>query len=216
MTTPHFDLIMTGELAPSHNRDAALAQLSALFKRPVDQIEKLLNGRPNRIRKNLSEAELQRYQALFAKIGVITLAQPSSAAIAEETPTPPATQPAPQSAAPTPASLSMSPAGTPVLREDERHFIATAAPDTDHLSLAASGTNLGDAEDRPPVAEPNTDELSLAPVGDDMLPLSTAQIEVDLEALTADLSLCEIGTPVLDEKPAANHPAPDTSHLSLK
>ncbi|MEX1669944.1 hypothetical protein AB4876_13570 [Zhongshania guokunii] len=216
MTTPHFDLIMTGELAPGHSRDAALTQLSALFKRPVDQIEKLLNGRPNRIRKDLSEADLQRYQALFAKIGVITLAQASSAAPRGETATPPVAEPTPQSATPTTSSLSMSPPGTPVLREEERHFIATAAPDTDHLSLAASGVILADADERPPVPEPNTDDFSLAQAGDDLLPPSLAQIEVDLDALTADLSLCDIGTPVLDEKPAANHPTPDTSHLSLK
>ena len=76
MTDIRFDLIMTGNLASGVSREVAISKLAALFKRPPDQVGNLLNGKASRIRKNLTQAELQRYRDAFNKIGVITKALP--------------------------------------------------------------------------------------------------------------------------------------------
>lgn len=209
MTAPRFDLYLTGELAPGQARDLALQQLATLFKRPVDQVEKLLSGKANRIRKDLDLSQVQRYQQVFVKMGVIAISKPSTAPV----PTP-ATSPSEVAA--TGQSLNLSPSGTPVLRDDERQIVNASAPDTDHLSLAQSGENLGNQNDTPPLPTPNTEHISLGSAGDNLIESKPPEPEVDIEALTADLSLCEAGTPVLTPKTETNHPVPDTSHLKLK
>ena len=206
MTAQRFDLFLTGDLAPGHQRDVALQQLATVFKRPVDQLEKLLAGKPNRIRKDLDASEIQRYQQVFAKIGIGTLAKPSVSDMQTEQLVPIATPK---------QNLSLSPEGTPVLRDNERHVSAHAAPDTGHLSLAHRGETLGDQREKPPLPLPDTEYLSLGGIGDDLLPAKPPALEIDLDALTAKLSLSEAGTPLLPEKPDVAHNAPDTSHLKL-
>ncbi|AMO68818.1 hypothetical protein DOK_08709 [gamma proteobacterium BDW918] len=207
MTAQRFDLILTGELAPGHPRDIALQQLANLFKRPIDQVEKLLAGKPNRIRKDLDANEIKRYQQVFAKIGLIAVAKPCNTEGQAKPPIPAAT---PDS------SLSLSPEGTPVLRDNERPASTASAPDTSHLSLAQSGEILSDQHETPPLPQPDTEHLSLGATGDDLLPPKPPELEIDLDALTADLSLSEAGTQILPDKPDVAHQVPDTSHLKLK
>ncbi len=207
MTAQRFDLFLTGELAPGHPRGSALQQLAKLFKRPVDQVEKLVAGKPNRIRKDLDASEIQRYQQVFTKIGLISVAKPSS--IDDQT-----TNPTPVASAQT--NLSLSPEGTPVLRDEERDVSTGAAPDTSHISLANSGETLSDQHEAPPLPLPDTEHISLGAAGDDLLPPKPPEIEIDIEALTADLSLSEAGTRLLPDKPEVAHKVPDTSHLKLK
>jgi hypothetical protein len=72
MTDARFDLILTGNVVPGVSRDVAITKLAALFKRPIEQVDKLLTGKARRIRKDLDDTELQRYQETFSRIGVIT------------------------------------------------------------------------------------------------------------------------------------------------
>lgn len=204
MTVQRFDLFLTGELAPDQARDTALQQLATLFKRPVDQVAKLLNGKPNRVRKDLDAEQIQRYQQVFAKIGVIAVAKPiMDDATVNNTPA-------------TNQNLRLSPEGTPVLHEDERYVVNAKAPDTKHLSLAPCGETLAELNEAPPLPSPDIEHISLDPTGTNLGAIRPPEIELDLNALTADLSLSAAGTPLLSEKPQAQYAVPDTSHLSVK
>jgi hypothetical protein len=207
MTAPRFDLYLTGELAPNQPRDLALQQLAALFKRPVDQVEKLLGGKANRIRKDLDSQQVQRYQQVFEKMGVISISKPSADTETTAKPNP---------VAASAQDLGLSPSGTPVLREDERQKGSVPAPNTDHLSLAHSDEDLGTSNEAPPLPTPDTDHLSLGAAGENLVQSKPPEPEIDIDELTADLSLRDVGTPVLDPKPEDHHKTPDTSHLHLK
>ena len=203
MTDSRFDLILTGNIAPGVSREAAINKLAALFKRPAEQVDKLLNGKPSRIRKDLNQAELQRYQQAFNNIGVITK-------VMAATPTP--VQTAESKILPS-SNLSLCPNGTPVLTADEREHPPLSAPDTDHLSIADIGQTLAESDSIPPVPAPDTTHLSLTAAGTNLLPPAAPQVFTAPQ--NSHLSLCCVGTPLLDEKPKATYRTPNTEHLKL-
>ncbi|CAA0087492.1 Uncharacterised protein [Zhongshania aliphaticivorans] len=211
MTDTQFDLFMTGDIAADTVRDVAINKLAILFKRPVDQVEKLINGKPSRVRKGLNSVELQRYQQAFKKIGVVTKAVPAGSTFQYSDQ--PQTDTATDRAATSSSTLSLCPSGTAVLNEDERQHPPIAAPETAHLSLASQGDNLSENPDIP-IAAPDTDHIDLAPEGS---PILSPTEPKDTPALTLDhISLCSSGTPLLDDMPKHVYKVPNTEHLKLK
>lgn len=208
MTDTRFDLILTGNVAPGVSRDVAINKLAALFKRSSEQVDKLLSGKPSRIRKNLDHTELQRYQEAFSRIGVITDVVPTATELqaAQNSTEATAKQSSPSS------TLSLCPNGTPVLSDDERYYPPVSPPDTGSFSVAAAGETLTQNE-AIPLPAPDTDHISLAPAGETIMPPSESKIVV---APSSNLSLCGAGTPLLDPKPKTTYRVPNTEHLSLK
>ena len=202
MTDIRFDLIMTGNLASGVSREVAISKLATLFKRPPEQVGNLLSGKASRIRKNLSQAELQRYRDAFNKIGVITKALPSSTVTTTESVTAHS------------SVLSLCPNGTLVLSDDERQHPPVAAPDTDHISVANVGESLNDEHSAPPLPTPDIGHISLAPAGEDLLSSPTSGPVIKPQI--AHLSLCGVGTPLLDSKPEIKYRPPKTDHLELQ
>ncbi|MGJ8686026.1 MAG: hypothetical protein ACSHWQ_01000, partial [Spongiibacteraceae bacterium] len=127
MLDERFDLYMTGQLAADSNRELATQQLAKLFKVTPEQISSKLQGKPSRIRKNLPTSELERYRAVFDKLGVITKAEACGGSAEQKV------------AAPSGGDLALSPQGTPVLSDEERSSIPAAEPDTSAFSLAEPG-----------------------------------------------------------------------------
>ncbi|POP53729.1 hypothetical protein [Zhongshania marina] len=203
MTDIRFDLIMTGNLASGVSREVAINKLAALFKRPPEQVGNLLSGKASRIRKNLTQAELQRYRDAFNNIGVITKVLPS----ATETSSP-------ESKDAHSSTLSLCPNGTPVLSDAERQHPPISAPDTDHLSIADVGQTLSDEQASPPLPAPDIDHIKLAPAGDELL--SPPRSRPVISPQTSHLSLCGVGTPLLDSKPEIKCRPPKTDHLELQ
>ena len=153
MEEQRFDLFLTGHLAVGSDRDRAVQQLAALFKRPPDQIDKLLRGRSSRIRKALNAAEVQRLQAGFDKIGILTEARPCP----EGTPQQRAIA---ENIGDSQDTLSLCPTGSPVLRENERRQVDAISIDTSALSLAQGGSRLQEPRETA-VKAPNTDHLHI-------------------------------------------------------
>jgi hypothetical protein len=208
MTDTRFDLILTGNVVPGASRDVAINKLAALFKRPVEQVDKLLEGKPSRIRKDLDHTELQRYQEAFSRIGLTTKTVPSGTEMqADQNPTEAsAKQSYPSS------TLSLCPNGTPVLTDDERHYPAIAAPDTADFSVTSADEPLTQNETIP-LHAPDTDHISLAPAGATIIPPSESKTAVKQ---TSSLTLCSAGTPLVDQKPKTTYQEPNTEHLRLK
>ena len=153
MDEQRFDLFLTGHLAVGSDRDRALKQLAALFKRSEEQVDKLLRGRSSRIRKGLSPTEIQRLQTGFDKIGILTESRPCPEGNAQQ-------RAVTENIGNSQDALSLCPAGSPVLRENERKHITAASIDTSSLSLAQLGSRLQDAKEQHVIA-PNTDHLQI-------------------------------------------------------
>ncbi|WP_269620080.1 hypothetical protein [Zhongshania sp. BJYM1] len=204
MTESRFDLILTGNLAPGVSRDAAISKLAALFKRSIEQVEPLLSGKASRVRKDLNETELQRYQQAFNAIGVVTKVLPAAPKLETSTSNIPSSTP----------HLSLCPNGTPVLSDDERQHPPVAAPETAHLSVVELGQNLSDNGGMPPLPAPDTEHLSLAATGTALLPETRSAVTPPV-IQTSQLSLCGTGTPLLDPRPKVEYRIPNTEHLDL-
>lgn len=211
MTDARYDLYLSGELALGCDREAALRQLSSLFKRPPEQVQKLLAGKATRIRKALSEDDLNRYQQGFNKLGILTEARLSEP---EKTQDRTAAAIAEHAAAASTEQLALTPVGTPVLRQQERPSQAKANIDVPDLSLSIMGSQLSEAKPTSAIT-PDTSHLSVAEVGAD-LGEHPPSVECDLDAMTASLSVAEAGAPLREPKAPAPVSAPDTSHLGLK
>lgn len=208
MTDTRFDLILTGNVVPGVSRDVAINKLAALFKRPVEQVDKLLAGKSSRIRKDLDQTELQRYQQAFSRIGVITEVVPSAAERQADNPTAAVAKESTLL-----STLSLCPNGTPVLSDHERHHPPIYVPDAEHFSIAATGEMLTQNE-AIPLPAPDTDHISLAPTGATIMPPSESNATAAAQA--SHLTLCGAGTPLLDQKPKTTYRVPNTEHLSLK
>ncbi len=184
MADEHYDLFLTGQLAVGADRERAVKQLAALFKRPPEQMAKLLQGRTSRIRKNLDVEQLQRLQRGFDKLGILTESRPSSI-------TSPQKQAIEQHAEAGEQALSLSPVGSPVLREQERRRIDPVNVDISGLRLDALGAPL-QSPSKPAAHSPDTSHLQIAPQ-DDGTPLSPSRAapKLDLDELCGHLSLAE-------------------------
>ncbi len=202
-----FDLFLTGHLAVGGDRDRAVRQLAALFKRSEEQVEKLLQGRSSRIRKAIGSAELERLQRGFDKLGILTESRPCPAgnqqqrAVAEYA-----------SAANEP--LTLCPNGSPVLREQERQRLAPLNIDTSSLSLATPGSRLQDPQAVEAIV-PDTGHLQLLAPGDQALSETPPLPTLDHDELCGNLSIAELGSELGSSTAQPPAAAPRTDHLKL-
>ncbi len=162
MSNDYYDLFLTGHLAQGYSRERALQHLAKLFKREPSQLEGLIRGRPNRIKKKLATEELAKFQAVFDRIGLITEAIPSqdenspekAAATSTHNPAESQSQNIAHYAAAAPAgTLALEPVGSPVLKENERRQKTEREVDTSGMSLAAFGSPIA-TTNQPPATPP--------------------------------------------------------------
>ena len=137
-------------------------------------------------------------------------------------------------------SMTLAAAGSDVLKDDERSVVepvdidtsdiklvsafmdvepelspAPPAPDTSHISVAATGEDLlVDKPEAPQSVDVDIDNISLAPAGSDLEQLSEeiVPIEPDLN----DYSIAEAGADLLEGRAKEPiPPAPNTDHISV-
>lgn len=206
MAEDRFDLFLTGQLAMGCDRGRAIAQLAKLFKRPPEQIKKLLVGKPTRVRKAISGEEISRLQLAFDKLGILTESQPAISA------SPQAAAIERHAAAAPPEALSLSPVGSPVLRENERKTVAPPVVNTSHLSVSS-----GDPVSTPARASapppPDVSHLQLLQPGTAPGGHSGGPVQIDLDELCGGISLAPAGSQLGVEREERFPPPPDTSHL---
>ncbi len=126
-------LVFTGTLKPGVTQADAAQALAAVFKKPPEQLEKMLfRGRPVQVKVVETAAQADRYVQAFDRAGLTLQVQPAGAATAQAAP------PAPESTPPAPAPQA------PVSSTPEA---ATDAPEPDkppprrrrgHLRLVSS------------------------------------------------------------------------------
>lgn len=197
---PLFDLYLTGELKNGITAAQVLPALSRLFKQPENTLQRLLQGRPHRIKRLLSQPEADRYQRALGNIGLLTAIKPSDAQ-GQKMPADDA------------AHIALSPPGSLVLTEQERAKLPGPEIDVSAMSLAPAGTPIENLRKNIPTRDPEIGHLSLAEAGADLgqevLPVLELEINAD-----ASLTLAEPGSRLGTEKTAPPAP-PNTDHLSF-
>lgn len=203
-----YDLYLTGQLADGVDKTQTLQRLATMFKRPVEKVAPLLAGKAHCIKRDLSKAELQRFQQVLDRIGVLNqgrliapIANTNAESISPDTAN---------------SALTLSPSGTPVLTEAERRQPPIPDIDTSAITLSPVGAAMGQQPVTAPPYLPSVDHLSLAKAGEslgsDRIPLP----EMNLDDLSGSLSLAPSGARMSESEDKSPPPAPDISHLKLQ
>lgn len=70
MTEPRFKIVFDGTLLPGVEPDNAKENLAVLFKTQRDAVERLFSGRPVALKRDLAEADAQKYLMALNKAGL--------------------------------------------------------------------------------------------------------------------------------------------------
>jgi hypothetical protein len=258
-----FDIVFAGECLDGHDPAGVRAALGKLFKADEATLDRLFSGKRQRVKRGCDKATALRYQQAMTGVGarpIVTrsseiqeTAKPAAAGTASTasrahspqraSASRPAPGAGPDAGAEQPESaMSLLPAGSDMLAPAERKIPKAVELDLEHISLAAPGERLSDAQPAPrqvveapkldvaeigstlsvteqpaAIAPPDTSEIRLAPPDHDLSdcsapPAATPQLNLDR------LELAPSGTDLLGEheRHRSAERAPDTSHLQLE
>ena len=243
MTQELYDIYFTGQLVEGTTTETAIANMAKLFKKPAEDIAKLFNGKPQLLKRGADKTAALKYKAALHQAGILVAFRAhqdsvNADPIAQSAPSTAATSPADQ--AKDNQDWSLAPAGSDLLKENERYHptpltvdtsaikmvssfmeipaeikIAPPAPNTNHLSIAATGEDL--LIDKPvAIAAPNIDieDITLAPAGAeiDHIQHNLPPLQPNIDGIT----IAEPGADILEGIiKAPVPPAPNTDHLAL-
>lgn len=221
-----YDVLFYGVVKPGHDPEQARNNLATLFKTERAKVDPLFSGSEVVIKHGVDETTAKRYQAAFAKAGLVCQLREASSA---------------------PDANTGAGGGEPTVAETGSRLSpetreAPPAPDTSHLSAAEVGTDVLEGVEAPePPPAPDVSHLSASGEVDDLLEgvereapppppdishLSASEVE-DLAAEivreppppapdTSHLTTAEAGADVIEERQEeAPPPPPDTSHLGM-
>lgn len=212
--TQQFKLLYRGAIAPDQHQAVVRGKLQALLKISDEQTQVMFSGKPVIVKKSADQPTADRYRGAFAKAGAVleVIAAPIDGDEAAKSTADPAPSVAVRTA--DEPAFALAAVGADLLGPNERSQVAPVEVSTDHLSLGFPGQDIGsDAPPGPTPPVPSTDHLELDALGVDLGDAVEQSIESAL--LTVDFDLAEVGAPLVERTPAAQPPAPDTSHLSL-
>lgn len=216
-----YDIIISGKLLESIGPEQAVERLARLFKMPVEQAARLVDGKPHRIKKDVDEATARKFKSALTQAGLQTLVRASDIAptpepvnvesAARTQNTGPATTAEPARPTGTATRIHLAPPGTPVLREEERSEVT--APDLDLSGLTLDELTPWPGTGEPDPAPVQPPDFGLAPPGADIetLPDTREKLNPDTSKLDIDEPGATLGSPK-----KADPPAPDTSHIKLE
>jgi hypothetical protein len=200
-----FQLMFRGETLEGQHKAVVKKRLAQLLNLDDDRLQRLFAGEPVVIKKDVDRATAARYQAEFKKAGARLRVVGDSDA-------------------------ETDPADTP----------ADADASGEDPTIAEAGAMMSDADDEPPPEPPDTSHLSVAETGSDLLEEAHRAEQVvldvdpdfdlaapgtDLGQITADVVDVEIDPDFtvappgadMDESEKSAPPAPpDTTHINLE
>ncbi|WP_226643023.1 hypothetical protein [Microbulbifer variabilis] len=158
MTQASYSLIFRGDLIAGFTAGDVKANLARLFKSSPQAVEKLFCGRPLVLRKGLSRAQAEQFQATLAKVGAqAALKNEGGSDIAKQAPESKTAEPtqAPQSEGLRVPNWTLAPMEGNLVKDHERREVAEVQVSTEHISLrAAEGLLLDESERAEPAAVP--------------------------------------------------------------
>ncbi len=208
MSEIRYDIIITGKLLDGTSQAQATARVAQLFKTSEQQAASLVDGKPHRIKRAVTEDAARKFKAALTKAGLQTAVKRLEDHADAQAPLAKAAE---ESRAPQTGTIGLAPEGTPVLTDDERQTVVAPALDLSEFSLA--DLEPWEGEERPALPEVEPPDFGLAEAGADIdtLPDTREKLNPD----TSSLSLDEPGAR-LGEKPKPAPPPPDTGHIKLE
>ncbi len=245
MSDQRYDIYFTGQLVEGVALETAKQHFTTLFKAAPDHVEKIFNGKPQLLKKDVSKEAALKYKSVLHKAGMMTAFKAHQSITQVEEPTAQeniaAQNTVTQTGEPTSAEFSLAPVGSDVLKENERTIVEAKeidtsnikmvsafmdlepepkeippAPDTSHISVAAAGADILAEKPHAPEAPPmNLDAITLAPPGTELEELHEELPELNPD--TSQLSIAEAGADLLEGQIKPADPAPpNTDHISIK
>lgn len=208
MSEARYDIIITGKLLDGTSQAQAVARVAQLFKTDQQQASSLVDGKPHRIKKAVTEDAARKFKAALTKAGLQTAVKRLEGHGDAQAPQ---TKTADQSRAPQTGTIGLAPEGTPVLTDDERQTVVAPALDLSEFSLA--DMEPWEGEERPALPEVEPPDFGLAEAGSDIdtLPDTREKLNPDTSSLYLDEPGARLG-----EKPKPPPPPPDTGHIKLE
>ncbi|WP_444901022.1 hypothetical protein ACJJIG_12700 [Microbulbifer sp. SSSA007] len=152
MSQATYSLVFRGDLIDGFTANDVKSNMARLFKSTPQAVEKLFSGRPLILRKGLSQAQAEQFQATLAKIGAqVTLKDESGIATAKpKTIQTQAVQPeeTPESDSSPIPNWTLAPMEGNLVKDHERKQVAAVEVSTDHISLRAAEGLLLDKSER--------------------------------------------------------------------
>ncbi|WP_444919904.1 hypothetical protein ACJJID_13320 [Microbulbifer sp. CnH-101-G] len=150
MSQATYSLIFRGDLIAGFTAGDVKANLARLFKSSPQAVEKLFSGRPLVLRKGLSRAQAEQFQATLAKVGAqVVLKNEGGSDIAKrasESKTAEPTQVS-QPEGPLAPNWTLAPMEGNLVKDHEREPVVEVQVSTEHISLrAAEGLLLDESE----------------------------------------------------------------------
>lgn len=241
MSEELYSLVFRGDIVFGHHIGEVKQALQKMFKTNEQQIERLFTGRPLTIKKNLPQAEAERYRLAMHKAGAEVEVKPQTADLVK--PKPAAGSMAERLAAQSPplpaaegniafspeapqadneevgANWQLAPVGSDMIENKYRDSEPPVTVTPVDAELRPMSGNLLDPEEMPPEQIPpalDLSELSLAEADGELLrPEEKAPVVPPL-MLSAEFEVAPVGARMGPEEDQWTPAEIDLSHLKLQ
>ena len=187
-----FQLMFRGEILDGQHKAVVKKRLAQLLNIDDDRVQRLFAGEPVVIKKDVDRATAARYQDEFKKAGA-RLRVTGDADASGEDPT-----------IADPGAMLSDAADEP----------PPAAPDTSHLSVAETGSDLLEEEHRAEEVVLDVDpDFDLAAPGTDMGQITADAVDVEIDP---DFTVAPPGADMDESEKSAPPAPPDTTHINLE
>jgi hypothetical protein len=200
-----FQLMFRGEILDGQHKAVVKGRLAQLLNIDDDRAQRLFAGEPVVIKKDVDRATAGRYQAEFKKAGARLRVTGDADAAAD-----PADTPADADASGEDPTIA-EPGSMMSDADDEP---APEPPDTSHLSVAETGSDLLEEEHRAEEVVLDVDpDFDLAAPGTDLGQITADVVDVEIDP---DFTVAPPGADMDESEKSAPPAPPDTTHINLE
>jgi len=198
-----FQLMFRGEILDGQHEAVVKKRLAQLLNIDDDRVQRLFAGEPVVIKKDVDRTTAARYQAEFKKAGARLRVTGDAAADPADTPA---------DADSTAEDPTIADPGAMMSDADDEP--PPAAPDTSHLSVAETGSDLLEEEHRAEEVVLDVDpDFDLAAPGTDMGQITADAVDVEIDP---DFTVAPPGADMDESEKSAPPAPPDTTHINLE
>jgi hypothetical protein len=209
LMSERFQLMFRGEILDGQHKAVVKKRLAQLLNIVDDRVQGLFAGEPVVIKKDVDRATAARYQDEFKKAGARLRVTGDADAAAD-----PADTPSDVFSDADASGEDPTIADPGAMMSDADDEPPPAAPDTSHLSVAETGSDLLEEEHRAEEVVLDVDpDFDLAAPGADMGQITTEAMDVEIDP---DFTVAPPGADMDESEKSAPPAPPDTAHINLE
>jgi hypothetical protein len=193
-STPLFQVVFNGELAPGIDRADAEKGIAKLFKASPAQVAQFFSGKRVVVKSGVNSQVARKYQLAFEKVGAVCSVEPMSSQ-------------------PEDKGRSSSDKAASQKQETHQQAKSTSVMKPAALRLAPTGARLGPQRRVEKGPDVDKDHFELNPTGTQLSPENTAPVPEAPDV--SHMTIAPVGSRLEDEKEDNDAFVPDISHLSI-